>query len=91
MDLIKFREYISLELRRIRENKGYTIKQVSDKTGCSTMLISRYENGKPIFIEVLLVLLNFYCVTPDIFFKNVYAYAYNLDNAESVENNYESK
>ena len=74
----KFIKGVSLELKRIRENKGYTITDVSKNTKHSANLISRYENGKSIDLLTLLSLLNFYEARVDIFFANVYTYMYNF-------------
>ena len=71
-----FLKSVSFELKRIRENLNYTIKEVSEKLGYSQNLISRYENGKPTDLNIFLNLLNFYDVRADIFFKKVYAYTY---------------
>jgi len=49
---------IGFELKRTRENQGLTIKEVADKTSYSSMLISRYENGKAMLIDNLIDLLD---------------------------------
>lgn len=35
----------SLKLRELRQEKGYTQKQISDKTGISRSVLSQYETG----------------------------------------------
>ncbi len=71
-----FLKTVSFELKRIRDEKKYTLSQVSMGTGYSKQLLSRYENGKPIDLKIFLNLLDFYNVRADIFFEKVYAYAY---------------
>lgn len=48
-DLIRRADVVSLEngddLKRIRKSKGYTQKQLADKTGLSNLRISQYETG----------------------------------------------
>ncbi len=72
----KIKKNMSFELKRLRDSKNLTIEEVADATGYSSMMISRYENNQAKFIENLIGLLDFYGVTPDIFFKNVYTYTY---------------
>ena len=76
----KFFQNLSFELKRILENCNYTIEKVSEKTGYSRPLISRYENGKVVDLNILLSLLEFYNARIDIFFENFYAYTYNCDD-----------
>jgi len=75
---------IGFELKRTRENQGLTIKEVADKTSYSSMLISRYENGKAMLIDNLIDLLEFYGLSGDIFFKKVYTNVY-IDNEVKKE------
>jgi transcriptional regulator with XRE-family HTH domain len=66
-------KYVGLELADIRKNKGLKIVDVANKTSINKDTISKYENGKSsIKIYILGILLNFYEINIDIFFKNVY-------------------
>lgn len=51
-------------LKNIRNEKGYSIRKVSDETGFSVSFLSKLENGKTsITIRNLMKLLDFYDVT----------------------------
>lgn len=82
----KFFQNLSFELKRVRENCNYTIDKVAEQTGYSRPLISRYENGKVVDLNILLSLLEFYNARIDLFFEKVYAYTYSYKDSV-LENN----
>ena len=64
---------IGLELANIRKSKDLLITEVSEATNINKDTISKYENGNSsIKIYILDILLNYYDVSIDIFFKKVY-------------------
>lgn len=64
---------IGLELADIRKSKGLLITDVSEAININKDTISKYENGNSsIKIYILDILLNYYNVNIDIFFKKVY-------------------
>ncbi len=64
---------IGLELANIRKSKDLLITEVSEATNINKDTISKYENGNSsIKIYILDILLNYYNVSIDIFFKKVY-------------------
>lgn len=64
---------IGLELANIRKSKDLLITEVSEATSINKDTISKYENGNSsIKIYILDILLNYYDVSIDIFFKKVY-------------------
>lgn len=64
---------IGLELANIRKSKDLLITEVSKATKINKDTISKYENGNSsIKIYILDILLNYYEVSIDIFFKKVY-------------------
>lgn len=64
---------IGLELANIRKSKDLLITEVSEATKINKDTISKYENGNSsIKIYILDILLNYYDVSIDIFFKKVY-------------------
>lgn len=64
---------IGLELADIRKSKDLLITEVSEATNVNKDTISKYENGNSsIKIYILDILLDYYGVSIDIFFKKVY-------------------
>ena len=64
---------VGLELANIRKSKDLLITEVSEATNINKDTISKYENGNSsIKIYILDILLNYYDVSIDIFFKKVY-------------------
>ena len=64
---------IGLELANIRKSRALLITEVSEATKINKDTISKYENGNSsIKIYILDILLNYYDVSIDIFFKKVY-------------------
>ena len=64
---------IGLELCDIRKSKDLMILEVAEKTSVNKDTISKYENGNSSMkIYILAKLLDYYNITFDIFFKNVY-------------------
>ena len=64
---------VGLELANIRKSKDLLITEVSEVTNINKDTISKYENGNSsIKIYILDILLNYYDVSIDIFFKKVY-------------------
>ena len=64
---------IGLELANIRKSKDLLITEVSKATKINKDTISKYENGNSsIKIYILDILLNYYEVSIDIFFKKLY-------------------
>ena len=64
---------IGLELANIRKSRDLLITEVSEATKINKDTISKYENGNSsIKIYILDILLNYYDVSIDIFFKKVY-------------------
>lgn len=64
---------IGLELADIRRYKERTIVEVSRDTNINKDTISKYEKGNSSMkIYILAKLLDYYNITFDIFFKNVY-------------------
>ena len=64
---------IGLELANVRKSKDLLITEVSEATKINKDTISKYENGNSsIKIYILDILLNYYEVSIDIFFKKVY-------------------
>ena len=64
---------IGLELANIIKSKDLLITEVSEATKINKDTISKYENGNSsIKIYILDILLNYYDVSIDIFFKKVY-------------------
>ena len=64
---------IGLELCDIRKSKDLMILEVAEKTLVNKDTISKYENGNSsIKIYILDILLDYYGVSIDIFFKKVY-------------------
>lgn len=64
---------IGLELCDIRKSKDLMILEVAEKTLVNKDTISKYENGNSSMkIYILAKLLDYYNITFDIFFKNVY-------------------
>ena len=62
-----------MELANIRKSKDLLITEVSEVTNINKDTISKYENGNSsIKIYILDILLNYYDVSIDIFFKKVY-------------------
>ncbi len=53
-------------LKRLRENKGYSIQDVSEKTGISYSVYQKYESGvRGVGVPALSKLADFYGVTTD--------------------------
>ena len=64
---------IGLELANIRKSRDLLITEVSEATKLNKDTISKYENGNSsIKVYILDILLNYYNVSIDIFFKKVY-------------------
>lgn len=64
---------VGLELANIRKSKDLLITEVSEATKLNKDTISKYENGNSsIKVYILDILLNYYNVNIDIFFKKVY-------------------
>lgn len=64
---------VGLELANIRKSKDLLITEVSVATKLNKDTISKYENGNSsIKVYILDILLNYYNVSIDIFFKKVY-------------------
>lgn len=64
---------VGLELANIRKSKDLLITEVSEATKLNKDTISKYENGNSsIKVYILDILLNYYNVSIDIFFKKVY-------------------
>ena len=64
---------VGLELANIRKSKDLLITEVSEATKLNKDTRSKYENGNSsIKVYILDILLNYYNVSIDIFFKKVY-------------------
>lgn len=64
---------VGLELANIRKSKDLLITEVSEATKLNKDTISKYENGNSsIKVYILDILLNYYNVSIDIFFRKVY-------------------
>ena len=70
----KFMLEVSARLRELRANKKLTLVDVSEKSGLTKDIISRYENDKTsIQIDNLVKILKVYDTNLAIFFNEVYA------------------
>lgn len=72
------RELIADELRSLRALKKASIETVAKESNVNKDTISRYENNlTSMQIDILEKLLNYYNVSFDIFFTNIYAKKHN--------------
>ena len=68
-------EQISKELKATRIRMGLEIEDVASYMNLSYETIRKYESGKYNYsLETLEKILNYYKVSPRIFFENVFAY-----------------
>ena len=72
----KLKSFISKELKQCRFDKDETLIETAERTGLSKDLISRYENGSPIQMDSMAILLDHYETDFEIFFKKVYTKMY---------------
>lgn len=61
MHYFSLRQAIGEELKRVREEKGLSLEQVTEQTNLNSVkILERIENGRNRFIFLIFRLINFY-------------------------------
>lgn len=71
LDLKKAYKSIGLNIRSIRESKGYTLEHMEELTGITWQHFQKIESGRNTTVKSLVTIAHAFGIAPSVLFKDI--------------------